>query len=104
MFCCLQAIPFFSSQYLEEVEEEEEEEKEEGELTMEYLTSSAQPIMNRQSRWVCLTGTRFTNFTRFLLKNPASLLLVPLSGILPIACPLTWQDISDNSRAILQFY
>jgi hypothetical protein len=34
-------------------------------------------------------GTAFTNFTIFLIKNPANFLLAPLSGILPLACPLT---------------
>jgi hypothetical protein len=34
-------------------------------------------------------GTAFTNFTIFLINNPANFLLAPLSGILPLACPLT---------------
>jgi hypothetical protein len=34
-------------------------------------------------------GARFTNFTKFLIKNPANFLLAPLSGILPLACRLT---------------
>jgi hypothetical protein len=49
-------------------------------------------------------GMRFTNCTKFLINNPADFLLAPLSGILPPACPLTWQNIPDNSRAIHQFY
>jgi hypothetical protein len=31
-------------------------------------------------------------------KTPANFLLAPISGILPLACPLTWQDSPDNSR------
>jgi hypothetical protein len=34
-------------------------------------------------------GTRFANFTKFPKNNPANFLLAPLSGILPLACPLT---------------
>jgi hypothetical protein len=33
--------------------------------------------------------TAFINFTIFLLKNPANFVLAPLSGILPLAFPLT---------------
>jgi hypothetical protein len=33
---------------------------------------------------VALPGTRFTNFTQFLIKNPANFLLAPISGILYI--------------------
>jgi hypothetical protein len=34
--------------------------------------------------------------TKFLIKNPANFLLAPPSGILLLACPLTWQNNSDN--------
>jgi hypothetical protein len=34
-------------------------------------------------------GARFSNFTEFLINTPANFLLAPLSGILPLACPLT---------------
>jgi hypothetical protein len=50
------------------------------------------------------SGTRFTNFTKFLKKNPDNYLLAPLSGILPLACLLTEQDIPDISQAIYEFY
>jgi hypothetical protein len=50
------------------------------------------------------TRARFTNFIKFLINNPANFLLLPLSGILLLACSLTYQDIPDNSRAIHQFY
>jgi hypothetical protein len=46
----------------------------------------------------------FANLTKFLIKNPANILLALLSGIFAIACPLTWQDIPDNSRVVHQFY
>jgi hypothetical protein len=46
----------------------------------------------------------FTQFTKFLIKNPGNFLQAPLSRILPLACRPTWQDIPDNSRAIHQFY
>jgi hypothetical protein len=39
-------------------------------------------------------------FTKFLLKNPANFLIALLSGILPLAYPVTKQDIPDNSGAI----
>jgi hypothetical protein len=42
-------------------------------------------------------------FAKFLMKNPVKFSLAPLSGILPLACPLTLEDIPDNSRAIHQF-
>jgi hypothetical protein len=49
-----------------------------------------------------ISGTRCTNFPKFLIKNPAYFLLAPLLGILPLACPLTKHDILlDNFRAIL---
>jgi hypothetical protein len=37
-----------------------------------------------------------------LIKNPANFLLAPLAEILPLSCPLTEQDIPDNSRAMHQ--
>jgi hypothetical protein len=43
------------------------------------------------------SGTEFTNFNKFLMWNPANFLLAPLSGVLLLACPLTYQDIPDNS-------
>jgi hypothetical protein len=36
-----------------------------------------------------IKGTRFTNLIKFLIKNPANFLFAQLSGILPLACPLT---------------
>jgi hypothetical protein len=47
------------------------------------------------------SGTIFTNLTKLLIGNPANFLLAPLSGILPLACPLTLQD---KPRAIHHFY
>jgi hypothetical protein len=39
-------------------------------------------------------------FTKFLIDIRAYFVLAPLSGILPLACPLTLQDIPINSGAI----
>jgi hypothetical protein len=39
-------------------------------------------------------GASFTNFNKFLMKNPANFLRAPLSKILALAYPLT---IPDNS-------
>jgi hypothetical protein len=47
-------------------------------------------------------GTRFTNFTKFLLNNLANFLLSPPSGILPLANPLTLQDIPNRSLVVPQ--
>jgi hypothetical protein len=49
-------------------------------------------------------GMRFTILNKFLLKNLANFLLALLLGFHPLACPLTWQYIPDDSRAIHQFY
>jgi hypothetical protein len=43
------------------------------------------------------SGARFTNFTKFMIKNPDNFLQALPSRIISLACPLTWQDISDNS-------
>jgi hypothetical protein len=47
-----------------------------------------------------LSGARITNFTKFLMQSPANFLLALLSGLLPLACFMTWQDIPDNSQVI----
>jgi hypothetical protein len=44
-------------------------------------------LFHRSAIWG--PGTAFTNFTIFLIKNPANFLVALLSGILPLACPLT---------------
>jgi hypothetical protein len=48
---------------------------------------------------------RFTNFTKLLINNPAYFLLAPLSGVLPLACPLTYsrilQKTTDTGNEIL---
>jgi hypothetical protein len=49
-------------------------------------------------------GTKFTNFTRFLIRNPANFFLAPLSGIILLACPLTWQDIPNKGSITLAFW
>jgi hypothetical protein len=39
------------------------------------------------------------------MKNPAHFLLALQREIIPRAqCPLTWQDIADNSKEIHQFF
>jgi hypothetical protein len=35
---------------------------------------------------------------------PANFIIVLRSGIVSLACPLSWQDIPDNSGAVYQFY
>jgi hypothetical protein len=48
-------------------------------------------------------GTRFLNFTNFLIKNPANFLRELPSGIIPLACPLI-SNIPVSSRAMHQHY
>jgi hypothetical protein len=50
----------------------------------QWFTSEA--LRHSQKVASSLPGTRFTNFTKFLIRNPANFFLAPLSEILPIAC------------------
>jgi hypothetical protein len=62
------------------------------------------PYLLKQLSAKLILWAKFTNSTKFLIKNPANFLIALQSGILRLASPLTKQDIPDNSRAIHQFY
>jgi hypothetical protein len=50
-----------------------------------------------KDKYLSSQGARFTNCTKFEIKNPSNFLLAELSGIFIIACPPTWHNIPELS-------